>query len=145
MQLGKTHLKLMACYDFSGTFDLQSDLIEIVQYLPPQRLLVTNETTIYGDPVLELEAPRSWFRDYKTSTSTRRTGEICRFGSGAEHMPAGASQAPSSCLHDASLPLEVHRTRVGCTRRAAFSAPAGYSYWGVIEQQRWVREGWVRA
>ena len=41
-------MKLMACYDFSGTFDLQSDLIEIVQFLPPQRLLVTNETTIYG-------------------------------------------------------------------------------------------------
>lgn len=41
------------------------------------------------EPVLELEASRSWFRDYKTSTSTRRTGEICRFGSGAEHMPAG--------------------------------------------------------
>jgi hypothetical protein len=47
-QLGRTHMKLMACYDFSGTFDLQSDLIEIVQFLPPQRLLVTNETTIYG-------------------------------------------------------------------------------------------------
>jgi hypothetical protein len=106
----------MACYDFSGTFDLQSDLIEIVQYLPPQRLLVTNETTIYGEPVLELEAPRSWFRDYKTSTSTRRTGEICRFGSGAEHMPAGASDAQSPCCQDASFPLEVHSGGVQCAR-----------------------------
>mmetsp|Transcript_36268 Transcript_36268/g.68279 ORF Transcript_36268/g.68279 Transcript_36268/m.68279 type:complete len:558 (-) Transcript_36268:308-1981(-) len=90
-KLGETRMRLMACVDFSGTFDIQADAIEIVQYAQPARMVETEDFNVYGRPILVLEEQKTWFRNF-SSTSTRRRGEICQYGSGAEHIPGFVPQ-----------------------------------------------------
>eukprot|EP00238_Polyblepharides_amylifera_P005488 CAMPEP_0196582062 /NCGR_PEP_ID=MMETSP1081-20130531/37309_1 /TAXON_ID=36882 /ORGANISM="Pyramimonas amylifera, Strain CCMP720" /LENGTH=509 /DNA_ID=CAMNT_0041902535 /DNA_START=96 /DNA_END=1622 /DNA_ORIENTATION=+ len=90
-KIGTTYFKLMACYDFSGFYDIRepTGLITLFQEYRVRERIVQDQLSVYRTPMIETVPPTNWYRDSVDSTSSRRRGEICRMGSGAESMPAG--------------------------------------------------------
>ena len=70
-KIGETTMKLRACYDFSGTYDIKSDLISVKHFSTP-RMVLNDERTIYNKDVYVREEARQWYREYLGSTATHR-------------------------------------------------------------------------